>query len=257
VLLILTQISTESYYHTRNSIDVSSPLPPKSGSPQYQEPFAFETDYMTTDWSGMNVYKTESEQWSSSTITETLAQNFRTDYTENTSAPARSPWNSQAAQEDGFGADANTGCVAFEPPPGLPYNTFRVGEQYLQSDQRIADVFCAPPVSPIWGGESEEWHIVPSYPASSIRSQESPRSQDSPWSHVGTPPPGSSSSQTQNESHSHIFSAHLGEAKPTPTRGRQRALTSQEKQEALVVRKAKACWACHLSKIKVTISHRS
>lgn len=34
-------------------------------------------------------------------------------------------------------------------------------------------------------------------------------------------------------------------------RCRQRALTAEEKNHALNVRKAKACWACHLSKIKV------
>jgi hypothetical protein len=60
------------------------------------------------------------------------------------------------------------------------------------------------------------------------------------------------------QDHSHVFCAYpnyvsdlvLGK----PPRGRQRALTSQEKQEAVVARKAMACWACHLSKIKVRSS---
>ena len=34
-------------------------------------------------------------------------------------------------------------------------------------------------------------------------------------------------------------------------RGRQRGLTDEEKKEARAVRQAKACWACHISKIKV------
>jgi hypothetical protein len=201
---------------------------------------------MTTEWTGGNIYSAESGQWSSATVTEVQSNDARNTYSENTPTPAQSPWNSQSAQKNGFGADASTGCVTFEPPPGLPYDTFKIGEEYLQANQGIPEV-----VSPAWDGESEGWHVISSYPSSTIRSHDSPLSQDSPWSHVGSPPPSSSPPPHQAESHSHVFSAYPGEPKSTPARGRQRALTSQEKQEALIVRKAKACWACHLSKIKV------
>jgi hypothetical protein len=202
---------------------------------------------MTTEWTGGHVYSTEHGQWSSATVTKVESDNTRK-YPENTPTPARSPWNSQSAQENGFGADAVSGCVAFEPPRGIPYDTFRMGEEYLQANPGVPEV-----VSPAWDGESEGWHVISSYPPSTILSHDSPLSLDSPWSHVGSPPQSSSPLPHQGDTHSHVFSAYPGESKSGPARGRQRALTSQEKQEALIVRKAKACWACHLSKIKVCL----
>jgi len=241
----------ESFYHARHSLGASSPVPRKSNSPQYPEPFALEPDYLTTQWAGIeDEYKFENDQWASAIIPDAQVQNFQSVFSGNAQIPSQSTWDSHAAQDNGEEADQATGRVAFESPPALSYKTVPVGAQCLRSDQRMTDAFAAQPVSPTWDGENEEWYIVPSHPPSSIRSQESPRSQDSPWSHIGSPPPGVSSSQTQSDLHSHIFSAYLGEQKAPPVRGRQRALTFQEKQEALVVRKAKACWACHLSKIK-------
>ena len=42
------------------------------------------------------------------------------------------------------------------------------------------------------------------------------------------------------------------ERKNLTGRGRQRGLTDEEKKEARWVREAKACWACHISRIKVS-----
>lgn len=203
-----------------------------------------------------SIATTESGQWSSATITPLQPQNMTTDYSEGTPTPAQSPWNSQGAQVDGYGLDATAGCVTFEPDRGLPYDTFRIGEDFLQNNQPVVDTFnTEAALSPVWDGDSEAWHLVPSYPSSSIRSQDSPQSLDSSWSHVGSPPPTTTSPILQHaECHSHVFDGFPGVPKPPPAaRGRQRALTVQEKQEALVVRKQKACWACHLSKIKVNI----
>jgi hypothetical protein len=201
-----------------------------------------------------NISTAETGQWSSSTVTPLQPQNIGTDYSEGTPTPAQSPWNSQAAQVDGYGIDASAGCVTFEPDPGLPYDTFKLGEEFLQNDRPMLERFGPESaVSPVWDGESEGWHVVPSYPPSSVPSHDSPQSLDSSWSHVGSPLSTASSTVQHTENHSHVFSAYLSEPKSAPARGRQRALTSQEKQEALVVRKAKACWACHLSKIKVNV----
>jgi hypothetical protein len=200
-----------------------------------------------------DTYTTERMQWSMATATQNHIQNYQNTYSEHTPTPAQNPWNSQFAQDHGFGVEATTGGVAFEPPRGVPYNTFRVSEEYLRTDHQIPETYGIEPVSPAVDGDIDGWQVVPSYPPSSTYSYDSPQSQGSPWSHVGSPPPSSSPPQQHVEPHSHVFSAYPGEPKSAPTRGRQRALTSQEKQEALVVRKAKACWACHLSKIKVWI----
>lgn len=206
---------------------------------------------MIPDWNNAEDVYTANSQWSLATATQADVQELQNAYPEHTPTPAQSPWNSESAQDNVYGANATTGCVAFEPPPGAPFETFRIREEYLQNSLPIPEVFGTEPISPSGDGESEGWDVVASYPASTIRSYDSPRSQDSPWSLVNSPPPSSSSPQQSNETHSHVFSAYPGEPKTAAPRGRQRALTVQEKQEALVVRKAKACWACHLSKIKV------
>lgn len=202
------------------------------------------------DWTGgMGVDPTATANWSSATVTPLQPQSSPIDFSDNTPNPAHSPWNSHTAQVDGYGIDATTGCVTFEPDPGHPFETYKIGEQFLQNDQQGVEAFRTDAVSPLWDGESEGWHVVSSYAPSSAQSHDSPQSTDSSWSHVEASPPATAS--PQNERHSHIFSAYPDEPRASPNRGRQRPLTSQEKQEALVVRKAKACWACHLSKIKV------
>lgn len=242
---------TGGYFQTRHSLDTSSPTSANPHSPQYPDVFGFEPDFIAPDFNGIeDIFTTENVQWPLAAATPNHIHNYQNTYSEHTPTPAQSPWNSQAAQENGFGADATAGCMAFEPARGVPYDTFRVGEEYLQTDHRNSEPYSAEPRSPAWEGESDGWQMIPSYPPSTIHSYDSPQSQGSPWSHVGSPSPSSSPPKQHTEPHSHVFSAYPGEPQSAPARGRQRPLTSQEKQEALVVRKAKACWACHLSKIK-------
>lgn len=55
----------------------------------------------------------------------------------------------------------------------------------------------------------------------------------------------------------HVFSVAKGSRSRKYPRGRRRSLTAQEKGEALEIRKVKACWTCHLSKIKVLLGQIS
>jgi hypothetical protein len=101
---------------------------------------------------------------------------------------------------------------------------------------------------------------ITSYTNSSIPSQGSPKSAEgsqksaggSPFEIIDTPRQ-TPSPRPHHHDHQHIFTFYPGISKSEPKlpRGRQRRLTSKEKEEAREVRDAKACWACHLSKIKV------
>ena len=81
------------------------------------------------------------------------------------------------------------------------------------------------------------------------------------WS-IDIPDISSIPAELRYESHSHLFDMQTTISAPplvdatkstglnSPPRRRQRLLTSKEKEEARTVRTAKACWACHLAKIK-------
>jgi len=230
-------------------VESSSPASASPTSPQYADIFSFESDYkIMTDWNGMGeTYNADVSQLSSNTLTQ-----LQTDpYAHAGPIMSGSPWHLPSVQNSTPDQKVDTGCVAFEPARGATYETHRLGEEYLRSDHQNNDIYDTEPVSPTWDAESEPWQFVTSYPNSTARSHDSPQSEGSPWSQVSTPTTGASPSQQQAETHTHVFSALPGVSNPKLPRGRQRALTSQEKREALDVRKAKACWACHLSKIKV------
>lgn len=153
------------------------------------------------------------------------------------------PWNSQTAQASNVASYANSGVSAFEPPPAPPYYMHITRQELLDTGQSTSRTFGPEPVSPAGESESDGW-VVPSYPSSYAASHGSPKSHNSPASHISSPP------QHEPE-HQHIFTSHPDVPKPRPLRGRQRGLTTQEKKQARDVREAKACWACHISKIKV------
>lgn len=254
----------------------SSPENPISPiSPLYSDVFPFENDYFSTvsDWTVVgdivgNIYGTESQM-----PDLPLAQ---------PSISSEIPWTPQVA----FHTNPDTGCVAFAPPPGFPHGTYIARQEYLDRGQIIEDIFSPGPVSPVWknsagivpapvspvwedsgsigqahvsplweesGDEGWQQVAIPSYANSTIPSHSSPCSEGSPFSLINSPPQTSSPPAHRAESHSHIFTIYPGIEKPKPLRGRQRGLTAQEKKNAREVREAKACWACHLSKIKVGI----
>ena len=241
------------------NIDVSPSSPIKSMSPTsplYSELFQFENEFSTiTDWNvveDMAACENEGVQWSTATIIQTTAQpqqmqDFRF---EQTPTSSQLPWTHQVTSFDG---NADTGCIAFEPPRGPGYDAYLIGQEFLDPHQR--DVTPQVAVSPTADdSDYEGWQQVnyPSYPNSSVPSHDSPHSEGSPFSLIDTPHQ-TPSPRAHHNDHQHVFTAYPGITK-TPQklpRGRQRALTTKEKQEAREVREAKACWACHLSKIKV------
>lgn len=164
-------------------------------------------------------------------------------------APSHSPWNVERIPGNHA---AGAGGGTFEPARGTPYDIFRAREEYINARQAFPSAFIPEAVSPILD-DSDEWEHIASCPSSSPTVHDSPQSDGALWCQIG-PSPQSTPSPDQTVRHSHIFSAYSRETSSSKLpRGRQRALTAQQRRAALEVRKAKACWACHLSKIKVRI----
>ena len=217
------------------------------GSPQINDVFPLDNDYMNVDWANPNdFYGTECGNWTPtpSTHQQLLGNGQPLIPTELT----HSPWSVERLPAN---LRADAGCVAFEPARGAPYDTFRAREEYLHSRQEFPVVFGPEPVSPVVEEERDDWEVINSYAGSSTM-HDSPKSDGVSWYQVDSSPQ-DSPSPYQVGGQSYVFSTRVsGSLSPKPPRGRQRALTTKEKREALVVRKAKACWACHLSKIKVS-----
>jgi hypothetical protein len=209
--------------------------PGQMGSPPLTDAdgFSFNNDSPTMDW--INAYGPECGTWGPATVTQQQLLS------------SGQPWSVERLPAN---HSANPGCVAFEPDRGPSYVPFKAGEDYLVSGQHFPVMFGPEPVSPIVDDEGEDWEVICSYP-NSIIVLDSPKSEELSWSQVDFSPQ-NTPSPCQVTGHSHMFSAIVPESPSSKPRGRQRALTKQEKQEASDVRKAKACWACHLSKIKVS-----
>ena len=245
----------EGYFETLRNVDSSSSNPgnPTSPtSPLYPEPFAFDNDFASlTAWNvvpNMVPYGNPGFEWSLATMTQ--PQQMHNIQFGEPSASSQIPWSHQ---DTSFDANASTGGVVFGPSPGPGFSAFLVGEEYLETNQREFTPQAS--LSPV-GDDSEYdgWQnvLIPSYPNSSVPSHSSPHSESSPFSLIDTPHQ-TPSPRPHNNDHQHIFTTYPGITKHSQKlpRGRQRSLTTKEKQEARQVREAKACWACHLSKIKV------
>lgn len=115
------------------------------------------------------------------------------------------------------------------------------GIQLLNDDEFLKPTK-GDPASPTGDGTSDGW-VMTSGPSSSYA-----LSHHSPYSH-GSPVSHSSPVRAEVHTHSHVFDADARVSKP---KGRQRSLTTKEKKDAREVRDAKACWACHISKTKVS-----
>ena len=215
-------------------------------SPQLTDVFPLDSDCMNVDWGRANdFYGMECGNWTPTPLThQQLLENGQPPIA---TEQSHSPWSGERLPPT---LRADAGCVAFEPARGAPYATFRAREEYLHSRQEFPVVFNPEPVSPMVDEESDDWEVVNSY-VGSPTVHDSPKSDGVSWFQVDSSPQ-SSPSPCQVAGQSHMFSTRVsGSSSPRPPRGRQRALTTKEKREALDVRKAKACWACHLSKIKV------
>lgn len=242
---VLTSTPPDQYFSNRCIVDQSPVSATNSTSPIYPEDYPVDGDYCMPDW---DYYPPSLNPYITGPLTHESLQEQQQYNEISPSSLSENPWNYRyLQQENNFAANADAGIVAFEPSPGAPFEVYNTGEQFLESAQHDSKSMITDPLSP---SGTEEWLVVPSHASSSVPAHESPRSAGSPWSHVSSPVPKSESPPPSAEIHSHVFSAYAGVAGPKLPRGRQRALTVQEKREALDVRKAKACWACHLSKIK-------
>jgi hypothetical protein len=243
MLTVILSPSEEGYFQPGHSLDFSYCPSGQPVSPQYADVFPFENDSMGADWPGAgDIYTTQS--WSAMTLTQPQQVGDTWSPTAITY-----PWNLEPLESNGHVAEAVH--IAFETIHDSQYDTLKVRKDSSDTDQPVGEAFDHEAVNPYLEGESEEWQLVPSYASSAFASHDSPKSEGSSWSHISSSPQSLSSSGHQGEHPSHIYSTFKDLPNPKLPRGRQRALTSQEKQEALDVRKAKACWACHLSKIKV------
>ena len=203
---------------------------------------------MRAGWgTGNNIYEMGGGQWPSAPLTHqhsmcNMEPLIPTEMSQSPWSVARLPPNQRA----------DPGCVTFEPPAGRPLEILRVREEVLESKKVFGP---EPSISPMMD-DIDGWEDV--YPctgssyASSSTVHDSPRSEGFSW-HLIDSSPLNSPSPVQIAGPSHEFAATniTGSVSPKSRGGRTRALTPQEKQETLDVRKAKACWACHLSKIKV------
>jgi hypothetical protein len=213
--------------------------------------FPLDHDYMTADWGISNsVYDMDVGQWPSAPLTHQQLMNNNTEQ----SIPAelsQSPWSVVRLPPN---QQVDAGVVTFAPQRGRPYEILRLREEILESRPALPVVFGPePPVSPVIDDDMDGWEDL--YGASSYAGSstvhDSPRSEGLSWCQIDSSPL-NSPSPGQVAGQSHMFKAVVpGSASPKSRGIRTRALTPQEKQETRDVRKAKACWACHLSKIKV------
>lgn len=216
------------------------------GSPQLNDAFPLDNEFMSEGWgAGNNIYEIGGGQWPSSSLThQQLMGNMEPLIPTELS---QSPWSVERMPPN---QTADPACVTFEPPPGIPLKILKAREEVLESKKPFGP---DPPVSPMDddGWEDIYMNMGSSYAGSSTV-HDSPRSEGQSWLQIDSSPFNSPSPvQIAGQ---HIFTATniTGSASPKSRGGRTRALTPQEKQETLDVRKAKACWACHLSKIKVS-----
>lgn len=269
--------SVDEYFHAMQVSDPSSTAgnPFSIISPAIQETFPLENDFQPIqEWIGIadSGYNSEMVQWPSAIMAQPQQMQ---DYQFGQSPTlSQIPWNPQVTA---FNKYAHTGDIAFEPPPGPGYDAYLAGREVLETRQRDVTPTAVSPT----GEETRQGDVTPtaasptgedsdhdgwqnltitSYTNSSIPSQGSPKSAEgsqksaggSPFEIIHTPRQ-TPSPRPQHNDHQHIFTFYPGISKSEPKlpRGRQRCLTSKEKEEAREVRDAKACWACHLSKIKV------
>lgn len=157
----------------------------------------------------------------------------------------RTPWNLERAHVSRFRNNATPGYCNSEldllPPRSVDIHR----EEKLLNFGQSSILLVPDARSSSWGSD------VASYsnslcPSSSPQGspQHTPISSDSP-SPFPVPP------LDETEARVHVFSGLIGPQKPKGPRGRSRPLTVEEKDAAQKVRKAGACWACHLSKVKV------
>lgn len=203
-------------------------------------------------------------------VTWDLAENFGTDTVhwspanQMPQAPASNPiqhdaygehlnWAAHEAHVEVFNENLHPSFVPFQSPQELQFPpSFKAYEEPVQQETPMRKNFVPSP-RPKKRERDPEWEEVrPSTSATSYSSHSysPPITRNTP-SHASSPSQTSPSPRSGSDMHSHVFSAFPSPQKRRPQRGRVRPLTNQEKRNAREVRLAGACWACHLSKIRV------
>ena len=236
------------------------------------EDFHFEDEFsaIQQDYNDLNpMYSMQIPQ--SSTTTLTQVQLRQVPQAENPFINSNTTWSTEQAHMSNFAFYATPGCNTFGPERGSPYFINEDRQKYLDAGQpQLVEFHGQNSVTVNAESEDENW-VEPSYPSSYAPSQDSPQpvgspqsygspqSQGSPQSHSSPPLQAASPLQIvmeQRHHHQHVFSSMTGIGNTNATKGRQRNLTNEEKKHARDVRFAKACWACHLSKTKVSVPGR-
>ncbi|KAL3417738.1 hypothetical protein PVAG01_10748 [Phlyctema vagabunda] len=216
------QIPAE-YYHATGNNPTSMPSPASAGSPAYRDMFGFESESLAAV-AGVASWMEDgaNNSWATSNLPTsntqpTLDHNFLFS------------WDTQGLVNE------TTERATFNGEQAAEYYAFAAPDQ----GPRVHPPMSIPTqdhiVATIWDGNGN---------GKNEDRRKSSQELISPRSRSGTP------WQHSAEHHSHIFSVRSGIEKPKPTRGRMRPLTVKGKREALEVRNAGACWACHLSKVK-------
>lgn len=238
--LLLTYMFKDEYFQIGQPVDPKFAVPDASSS-MYDDNFVFENNELqvSMDMGFPNMYTSTDVQWSATPLIQPKQQSASPIAS---SVLSNMPWNPQQVQVSKFQADANAGNGTFEPPRGTPYDTYKAREEYLETGPSSQGSICQEPPSPLGDSDTESW-VITSTRSNYTPSHSSPGSLGSPQSHVSSP-----------RHHSHVFSAVSGITKPKVPKGRQGGLTSIQKIRARQVREAKACWACHISKTRVSES---
>ena len=161
-------------------------------------------------------------------------------------------WTPQETHVDNFNENLHPSFMSFHSPQEVQFPAYKPHEEPVQVATPIRQEF-GPPPTPKKRERDTEWEEVrPSTYATSYSSHSysPPISRNTP-SQTSSPSQNSPSPRSGSDVHSHVFSAFPSPQKRRPQRGRVRPLTNQEKRNAREVRLAGACWACHLSKIRV------
>lgn len=230
--------------------------------------FPFDNNTFTSlDWSFSDIFPAQPTAPSAAPLLETPQLLQRGRYIR-----SQNPWNAHDAHGNVFNENPNTGCVTYETEPSPihsydpersplhPYEPERSPLPYETSSPIENTGLSLPDQGPLsndlYGSElpRHNWFDESDASTSYSNTLYTP-SHGSPASHHSPRPQGSLPPPSPNDAgnHSHVFSAYAEPQKNKVTRGRVRPLTDKEKREARDVRQAGACWACHLSKIKVCI----
>ena len=179
---------------------------------------------------------------SSATLIPQQTQSAEIDLSMTLTLNMANPWTSQVNNSQ---FDATPGNVTFQLPPGSGYDTHVKRQELLDTRQNTPKASGHDPLTPS-NQSDDSWALASYTPGSYAASHGSPHSHESPPSHPSSP-------QDERE-HRHILNFEADSPKSKLPRGRQRGLTDTEKKQAREVRDAKACWACHISKTKVSHS---